>query len=523
MRVEEFLRESAQRAPDKVALIAQGTRHTYRELDRRSDSLASALISAGVQRGDLVAIFLDNSVEAAIGLFAALKTGAVFLIINATTKSDSLAFILNDCRAVGLISHARLESVIVGMTAATPSLRWTSLVGGGKESPLAGARGLEWNEVTRPDGPALAPSPPASSNDADLAMIIYTSGSTGFPKGVMMAHSNVVNVSASIIQYLENSSSDIILSVLPLSFGYGLYQLLVTIRSGGTLVLERTFAYPARIMEMLAQEQVTGFPIIPTMAALMLQMKGLKPGQFPRLRYITNAAAALPPAHIRAIRDLFPSTKLYSMYGQTECTRVCYLPPHLLEKKPGSVGIAIPNTEVYIVNESSERVGPGVVGELVVRGPHVMRGYWERDEETARALRPGPLPGERVLHTGDLFTMDAEGCLYFVSRKDDIIKTRGEKVSPKEVETVIASLPGVAEAAVVGMPDPVLGEAVKAIVVVRAGAKVSAQDVLRHCAGRLETFMIPKLVEFRESLPHTPNGKVNKRELRLQAAGEVPS
>jgi long-chain acyl-CoA synthetase len=175
------------------------------------------------------------------------------------------------------------------------------------------------------------------------------------------------------------------------------------------------------------------------------------------------------------------------------------------------------------VNESSERVGPGVVGELVVRGPHVMRGYWERDEETARALRPGPLPGERVLHTGDLFTMDAEGCLYFVSRKDDIIKTRGEKVSPKEVETVIASLPGVAEAAVVGMPDPVLGEAVKAIVVVRAGAKVSAQDVLRHCAGRLETFMIPKLVEFRESLPHTPNGKVNKRELRLQAAGEVPS
>lgn len=523
MRAEDFLRDSAQRAPDKVALIAQGARHTYRELDGRSDSLASALISAGVQRGDRVAIFLDNSVEVAIGLFAALKAGAVFLIINSTTKSDTLAFILNDCRAVGLISHARLEPVILGMTAPTPSLRWISLVRGGGESSRAGTKGLDWNEVTRAEGPASTPSPAGRPTDTDLAMIIYTSGSTGFPKGVMMMHSSVVNVSASIIEYLENSSADVVLSVLPLSFGYGLYQLLVAVRCGATLVLERTFAYPARIMEMLAEEQVTGFPMIPTMAALILQMKGLKPGQFPRLRYMTNAAAALPPAHIRALRELFPNTNLYSMYGQTECTRVCYLPPDLLEKKPGSVGIAIPNTEVYIVNESSERVGPGEVGELVVRGPHLMRGYWEREEETARALRPGPLPGERVLYTGDLFTMDADGCLYFVSRKDDIIKTRGEKVSPKEVETVIASLPGVAEAAVVGMPDPVLGEAVKAIVVARAGAKVSAQDVLRHCAGRLETFMVPKLVEFRESLPHTPNGKINKRELRLQAAGEVPS
>ena len=523
MRVEEFLRDSAQRAPDKVALIAQGARHTYRELDRRSNSLAGALLAAGVQKGDRVAIFLDNSVEVAIGLFAALKAGAVFLVINSTTKSDTLAFVLNDCRAVGLISHARLESVIRGMTAPTPSLRWISLVGGGKESPRAGAQTLDWNEASRVDGPVSASSPPSRSIDIDLAMIIYTSGSTGFPKGVMMTHASVVNVATSITQYLENSSSDIILSVLPLSFGYGLYQLLVAIRCGATLVLERTFAYPARIMEMIAEERVTGFPIIPTMAALILQMRGLKPGQFPSLRYMTNAAAALPPAHIRALRELFPNTKLYSMYGQTECTRVCYLPPDLLDKKPGSVGIAIPNTEVYIVNESSERVGPGEVGELVVRGPHLMRGYWEREEETARALRPGPLPGERVLYSGDLFTMDADGCLYFVSRKDDIIKTRGEKVSPKEVETVIASLPGVAEAAVVGMPDPMLGEAVKAIVVRRPDATVSAQDVLRHCAGRLETFMVPKLVEFRDSLPHTPNGKVNKRELRLQAAGEVPS
>jgi acyl-CoA synthetase (AMP-forming)/AMP-acid ligase II len=441
----------------------------------------------------------------------------VFLVINPTMKSDALAFVLHDCRASALISHARLEPVIRGIGTPVPSLRAISLVGGGKESPLPMGTPLDWAEATRDDGASAKSAPPARPTDSDLAMIIYTSGSTGFPKGVMMTHSSVLAVATSIEQYLENTSSDIVLSVLPMSFGYGLYQVLVSVKCGATLVLERTFAYPARIIEMLEQERVTGFPMIPTMAALLLQMKGLQPGQFPHLRYMTNAAAALPPAHVRALRALFPTTRLYSMYGQTECTRVCYLPPELVDQKPGSVGIAIPNTEVYIVNDSSERVGPEEVGELVVRGPHLMRGYWEREEETARALRPGPVPGERVLYTGDLFRMDAEGCLYFVSRKDDIIKTRGEKVSPKEVESVIAALPGVAEAAVVGVPDRMLGEAIKAIVVPRAGAKVSAQEVLRHCAAHLETFMIPKLVEFRDSLPHTPNGKVNKRELRLQA------
>ena len=517
MQVEEFLRESARRAPEKVALIAQGARHTYGELDARSNALANSLIAAGIRHGDRVAIFLDNSVEAAIAVFATLKAGGVFLVINPTTKSDTLAFVLRDCRAAGLISHARLEPVIAGIGKPVPSLRALSLVGGGKEPPWPGVKLLDWGEATRADGPLAAGTPQAPSTGTDLAMILYTSGSTGFPKGVMMAHSSVVSVASSISQYLENTSSDIVLSVLPMSFGYGLYQLLVAVKCGATLVLERTFAYPARIVQMLAEERVTGFPMIPTMVALLLQMKGLKPGQFPHLRYMTNAAAALPPAHIQAFRALFPTTRLYSMYGQTECTRVCYLPPELLDRKPASVGIAIPNTEVYIVNELSERVGPEEVGELVVRGPHLMRGYWERDEETARALRPGPLPGERVLYTGDLFRMDADGCLYFVSRKDDIIKTRGEKVSPKEVESVIASLPGVAEAAVLGVPDPVLGEAVRAIVVRRAGETVSAQEVLRHCAAHLETFMIPKLVEFRDSLPHTANGKVNRRELRLQA------
>jgi len=201
------------------------------------------------------------------------------------------------------------------------------------------------------------------------------------------------------------------------------------------------------------------------------------------------------------------------MYGLTECKRVSYLPPEQLDVRPDSVGRGMPNEEVYIVDDAGRRVGPGVVGELVVRGAHVMRGYWELPEKTARVLRPGPLPGEMVLHTGDLFRADAEGYLYFVGRKDDIIKSRGEKVSPREVEDVLCRHPAVAEAAVVGVADPVLGQAIRAFVALKPGCQATAREIQGHCARHLEDFMVPQAVEFRADLPRTGNGKVDKRGL----------
>ena len=244
-------------------------------------------------------------------------------------------------------------------------------------------------------------------------------------------------------------------------------------------------------------------------------MKDLKPGDYPHIRYITNTAAALPPAHITRLQELFPQARLYSMYGVTECKRCTYLPPEQLAKRPGSVGVAIPGTEVYVVDDAGRRVSPGTVGELVIRGPHVMQGYWEDPEATDRALRPGPFAGERLLHTGDLFRADEEGFLYFVGRKDDIIKTRGEKVSPKEIENVLYALAGVREAAVIGVPDPILGMAIKAVVV-STNAAMTEQDVIRHCAKHLEEFMIPKFVEFRDALPKTDSGKINRRLIDAQ-------
>jgi acyl-CoA synthetase (AMP-forming)/AMP-acid ligase II len=328
----------------------------------------------------------------------------------------------------------------------------------------------------------------------------------------MLTHLNMVSAATSITTYLENREDDIILSVLPLSFDYGLYQALMAFKIGGTLVLERSFTYPHAVLERVVREKITGIPLVPTMAAILLQMD-LSKYDFSSLRYVTNTAAALPVEHIRKLRGLFPHVTLFSMYGLTECKRVSYLPPEQLDIRPGSVGKGMPNEEVFVVDDAGRRVPAEVIGELVVRGANVMKGYWQLPEETAKKLRPGPVPGEMMLYTGDLFRTDDEGYLYFVGRKDDIIKSRGEKVSPKEVENVLCSHPAIAEAAVIGVPDPVLGEAIKAIVALRSDAQATEKEVLRYCAQHLEDFMVPQIVEIRATLPKTSNGKINKREL----------
>jgi amino acid adenylation domain-containing protein len=490
VRVENFLLDSAKRFPGKTALVAGATRLTYAELAARAAGLAAELKRQGVQRGDRVVVFLQNSPEAVISVFGTLMAGGVFSVVNPSTKADKLAYILNNCTAKALITEPRLAAVAAEAK---------------NEAPAVAAL------LSTPFAFADAPAPGFAGIDLDVAMIVYTSGSTGFPKGVTMTHANIVAAATSITTYLESSADDIVLSVLPLAFDYGLYQALMCAKVGATLVLEKSFAFPQVILQKLKAERVTGFPLVPTMAALLLQMKDLQPGMFPGLRYITNTAAALPKAHIQRLRELFPATRLYSMYGLTECKRCTYLPPEELDRRPESVGIAIPGTEAYVVNELGERARPGEVGELVIRGAHVMKGYWADEAATSRALKAGPYPWEKVLHTGDLFRADEDGFLYFVGRKDDIIKTRGEKVSPKEVENVIYEIAGVREACVIGVADPILGQAIKAIVAADDG--VTEADIIRHCRSRLEDFMVPAAVEFRGQLPKSENGKIARKEL----------
>jgi long-chain acyl-CoA synthetase len=521
VQVESFLELSAQRFPDKIALICGRRRLSYRDLDQQANRMAHSLVGAGVERGDRVAVYLDNSVEAVISVFAILKAGGVFLAVNPTIKADKLGYILNNCRAKGLVMPGNKVEAMGTTVADVSPLRAVWLVGPSSHEDLLSDKFVASFNAALQGPDSSSESPSKKCIDIDLAALIYTSGSTGRPKGVMLTHLNIVSAATSITTYLENNSDDVILNVLPLSFDYGLYQVLMAFKIGGTIVLERSFTYPYEIIKTILRENITGLPIVPTISAVLLQLD-LSTVKFPSLRYITNTAAALPTEHIRRLRELFPTVTIYSMYGLTECKRVSYLPPDQIDIRPTSVGRGMPNEEVFIVDEAGRRVPPGAVGELVVRGSNVMKGYWELPDETDRMLKPGLLPNEKVLYTGDLFRMDDEGYLYFFGRKDDIIKTRGEKVSPKEVEDVLYALDGISEAAVIGIPDQVLGQAIRAVVTLCEGAKLTEQEVLRHCAARLESFMVPQSVIFQASLPKTASGKISKREVAaVQTGGDM--
>jgi acyl-coenzyme A synthetase/AMP-(fatty) acid ligase len=349
----------------------------------------------------------------------------------------------------------------------------------------------------------------AETDPAELASLVYTSGTTGEPKGVMHSHAGLVFVTASIAEYLRLDADDRILSVLPIAFTYGLSQLLLSVALGATLLLERSFTFPAKTLARMRQEEATVFPAVPTVFATIIAMS--EETTYPSLRCLTNAAAGLPPAMHDGLARVFPNASLYRMYGQTECIRVCYLDPDLLHTKPTSVGKAIPGTEAFVTGEDGRPVAPGDVGVLQVRGPHIMMGYWGAPELTADKVSDGP--NGRTMSTHDHFTVDADGDLYFVDRSDDIIKTRGEKVSSVEVENALHDVIGIRQAAVVGVPDELLGQAVRAFVLLDEGAQLTELEVIRECRMRLENFMVPRDIVFVSELPHTDSGKIRKKSL----------
>jgi len=510
--LQDFLADAARRLADKEALLVAKNRYSYADLDRRASALAHALADLGVGRGDRVIVFADNTVETYVSFWGVLKANAVVSIVNPMTKEDKLAYYLNDCRATALITDAHLQGVFAPAARRSKHLKAVIVSGAVDAGKLESLPGLvRWEEALagRPER-----EPERRCIDIDLAAIVYTSGSTGDPKGVMLTHRNMISAATSIGTYLEIREDEVILGVLPMAFDYGLYQMIMCVRAGARLVLERSFSFPAAVLKLMVAERVTGFPGVPTMFAVLAEMKTLKDYDLSSIRFVTNTAAALPVKHILMLRDLFPSARIYSMYGLTECKRCTYLPPEDIDAKPTSIGFAIPNTELWLVDDNDRRVGPGDVGQLVIRGATVMKGYWDKPEATARRLKPGPLPGEQVLYTGDLCRMDEEGYLYFVGRMDDIIKSRGEKVPPKEVEAVLCDIKGVREAAVIGVPDEVLGQAVKAFLVLEDGIAMTEKDVQRECAARLENYYVPKHVAFVPDLPKTTTGKIKKTDLK---------
>jgi len=516
MLLNEFLENSAVLFPGKTALVCHNKRLTFADIDRAANSVACALIDRGFRKQDRAIIYLDNSSESVISLFAVLKAGGVFVIIDPQVKIKKVSYLLDDCRPSVLITdvaHLINVSEAVYRSDALKNIILTDNQSAIREAglPGSGLKILAYQTLLK-EYPPIRPAP--SCIDHDLASLIYTSGSSGRPKGVMLTHRNMISAAESITQYLANTENDIILDTLPLAFDYGLYQVLMAFKFGGTVILEKSFVYPQQMINLIYREKVTGWPIVPMIAAILVRLKNLDRHNFSSLRYITSTGQSLPPSHIAHLRKALPRVKIFSMYGLTECKRVSYLPPEQLDIRPGSVGKAMPNTEAYIVDGHDVTINEaGKPGELVVRGSNIMRGYWNLPEETSKALRPGPYPGEKVLYTGDIFQQDEDSYLYFLGRKDDIIKTAGHMVSPKEVENILCEKEDVVEAAVIGVDDEILGKAIQAFVHLVDTSSSTPEDIIGFCSERLEDFAVPKKVVLCKALPRTATGKIQKRDL----------
>ena len=510
--LHDSIRVAADEFPDKRACVTEAGSQTYGELFKAIKKFAAVLVERGVKRGDRVALYLDNTIECVIGIFGTLWAGGGIVVVNPQTKRDKLSFIIEQSGAKIIVTDIHLWAQFYPLLLGPSPLAFVLCSNSsGKYAGDALKIPVEdfWSSVDQ----VQALDDPVFTTPLDLAALIYTSGSTGSPKGVMMTHQSMVFSRDSIIEYLRLDSDAKILNVLPLAFDYGLYQLLMTIRLGATLILERSFTYPAMILSRIREESVTVFPGVPTVYSTLVAIHRKSGLRFETITRVTNTAASLPPEYVPMLREIFPNALIFAMYGLTECKRVSYLDPEFLDVKRGSVGRPIPGTEMFLLSPEGKPVLKGEPGILHVRGPHIMLGYWKEPEKTAKMLRPGPLPGERILCTHDWFTMDADGYFYFKGRSDDIIKTRGEKVSPVEVENVLYGMPGIKEAAVIGVPDEHLGQAIKAFIVRGSEVLFSARDVQKYCLTKLENFMVPGIIEFVDELPKTATGKISKKGL----------
>lgn len=486
------LQRSAQRWPGRVAITAGANSVSYADLWNRVGSAARFLSRNGLTRGERVALVFENSIDYVVLYYGVLAAGGVAVALNAAAKARDHVSWLRHSGATWLFSRA-------GNPEARAAI--TSLAGGIRHEELDAADGTSW--VAPDAGPF-----PQATGEATPAAIMYTSGTTGSPKGVLLSHGNLAANAAAIATYLQLTEQDRTVNVLPFYYSYGSSVLHSYLAAGGELVLVENLVYPHLVVEALARHRATGFAGVPSTFLLLLSRGRLAEHDLSSLRYLTQAGGPMAPAVMERVREALPHASLVIMYGQTEATaRISWLPPERLRDKLGSVGVAIPGVSLQVVREDGSPAAPRETGEVRVRGANVMLGYWNDPQATSGVLKDG------WLHTGDMGHLDEDGFLFLSGRRSDMIKTGAHRVYPQDIESVIMELPGVAEVAVVGVEDEVLGEAVKAIVVPAQGAAPDVQQIKAHCRANLAMYKIPKVVEFRASLPRTGSGKVIRQAL----------
>jgi acyl-CoA synthetase (AMP-forming)/AMP-acid ligase II len=502
-----FLGKRARLSPRLEALVEveRGRRFSYAELDQRANRAANAFAARGVRSGDRVALLLMNGVEYLESFFGLAKLGAVVVPLNWRLVPDELTFILTDSGSTVLLHDPEFDASVAALGSAATSVREIWRVGG------AAPGALDYDALT---GAASPETPPCPAGPDDLLFIMYTSGTTGLPKGVMHTHGTMAAASRTINMTSDMRHADRYLQMLPLFHVGALTPAIASIHRGGTLVMLRAFD-PARVFPLIAAERITTGLAVPAMLNFMLAAGDPAKHDHSTLRWMMSGAAPVPPALIERYAE--HGIEIHQVYGLTESGGpACAISPDQALAKIGSTGPAFFHTDVRVVDEAGADIEPGQIGEVIIRGAHVMKGYWNRPDATAETLRDG------WLHSGDLATVDKEGFVFIQDRKKDMIITGGENVYPAEVEAVLVRHPDVLEGAVIGVPSARWGESGSAIVVAKAGTKPSAEEILRFFDGKLARYKIPRSVHFVDEIPRNPTGKVLKRVLRERFPGPAP-
>jgi acyl-CoA ligase (AMP-forming) (exosortase A-associated) len=517
-----LLEESASRFPEKACLVEPGRTLSYAETVDGSRRTAAALLEAGLEPGGHVGIYIDKTADQVLAMFGAWMAGGVVVLLNPILAEDQVLHIVRDCGIRMLIAPAdKLTPDGRGRDRIAPSLwkeagiRGAVFFSGPPDTGQAGpGPAAAFERACRPEAMPAAVAEPRRITD-DVSHIIYTSGSTGLPKGIVVSHRNSIDGAKIVAAYTGLSADDRILGLLPLNFDYGFNQLMDAVLLGGTFVLHQFFM-PNDLLRTLESQAITVFAGMPPVWLKIFNPRlcdTSKPHDFSGLRVITNSGGKVPVAVVGKMRGLFPSTRIFLMYGLTEAFRSTFLDPDEIDRRPDSIGKAIPGVEVSVVDGQGRECGPGEEGELVHRGGLITKGYWNNPVKTAEVFRPNPLldPSNRhletVVYSGDV-KRDAEGFLYYVGRRDAMIKTKGYRVSPTEVEERIAAVPGVAECVAAGYEEE--DEIKLRVFVTLSGGEATADTVTGHCRRHFPFYLVPDDVVVLSAFPLTANGKIDR-------------
>lgn len=509
--LHQLIEASAEARPNAEALSYRGDTLNYAALQQAVADTANGLQALGLKPGERVAIYLPKQLETVIALFAVARAGGIFVPVNPLLKPPQVAHILSDSGASLLITSKDRASLLHTVIDSSQSLHQVVIVDGGEDVEHQ-ANTVSWQQLRGQNR-----QQPTNIDAQDSVAILYTSGSTGHPKGVELTHRNLVLGAQSVAQYLAKTPDDRLLAVLPFSFDYGLSQLTTAFHSGASVVLME-YLLPREVINTIARERITGLAGVPSLWAQLAQLDWPEDARN-TLRFITNSGGAMPQSVLSALQNNLPETEFFLMYGLTEAFRSTYLSPHELQRRPSSIGKAIPHAHVSVVREDGTPCIPGEPGELVHAGPLVAKGYWNNPQGTAERFRSAPdtkfpVKHKRVVWSGDTVTMDEDGFLYFVGRADEQIKTSGYRVSPTEVEDVLDASGLVREAAVISIPHDTLGQAIVAFVQPVDEASATVEDDLRaYCKRTLPAYMLPQHIVLLSSLPKTPHGKIDRKRL----------